>query len=295
MPEPFRHHPLFQAFQQVEGWVEPGFEPSHYGASFRDWLFTGESKGLTERRWANVGNPDLGEEYFEWIALLAAVATAKERFRMFELGAGWGRWSVYAAMLCRQRELPFHAVAIEPEPSHFEWLQMVFRDNGLDPAAHDLREAAVAPNARQVGLAGIDNPRQEYGHYVATGIKGLVRRLRGGHQMRKVKAVSLASLLENDPRVDLIDMDIQGMEAKVLRSVSAEQLRRVRIIHVGTHSREVEGEIRKSFAQMGWLNAFSFPCYSKSETPFGLVDFEDGVETWVNPAAPCVLERIQAR
>jgi FkbM family methyltransferase len=295
MPEIFRHHPLFHTFQPYEGWVEPGFELSYFGANFRDWLFTGESKGFAQRRWESVGYPDVGEEYFEWIALLAAIATANGRFRMFELGAGWGRWSVYAAMLCRQRGLPFRVVAVEPEPSHFERLQMVFRDNGMDRAEHDLREAAVAPDAGPVGLAGIDNPRREYGHYVAAGVGGLVRRLRGGHKLRKVNAVSLASLLEKDPCVDLIDMDIQGMEAKALAAVSAGQLRNVRIIHVGTHSPEVESQIRKRFARMGWLNAFSFSCYSECETPFGTVRFEDGVETWVNPAAAPVLERIQAR
>src|ERR1700680_1300658 len=108
MSEPFNPHPFFRDFHPYEGWSEPGFEPWHFGAQFRDWLFTGKSKGYTERRMVSIGHPELTEEHFDWSAVLRAVATAERHFRMFELGAGWGRWSIAAAMLCRQRHLPFH-------------------------------------------------------------------------------------------------------------------------------------------------------------------------------------------
>jgi FkbM family methyltransferase len=295
MAEIFHHHRLFDTFQPFDGWVEAGFEAGPFGANIRDWLLTGESKGITTRRRCCVGNPDLSEEYFEWIALLAAVATARDRFRIFELGAGWGRWSIYAAMLVRQRGLPFHSVAVEPEPSHFEWLQMAFRDNGLDPVDHDLRQAVVGTSSSTVMLAETGCPKVNYGQYVAEGIQGLARRLRSRHEVTRVNAVALASLLETDSSVDLIDMDIQGMEAKVLSGVSARHLRNVRIVHIGTHSHGIEASIRASFRRWGWLNVWSFPCRSECSTPFGTVRFEDGVETWVNPAAETVLEAIQRR
>ncbi len=204
---------------------------------------------------------------------------------MFELGAGWGRWSIAAAMLCRQRSLPFHLVAIEPEPSHFEWLQMTFRDNGLEPAEHDLRLAAVMPQKGSVRLAG-ENNAHHYGHYVTLGIGGLLRRLRNQHAARETDAVSLRELLEKYPSVDLIDMDIQGMEARTLASVPPELLRRVRIIHIGTHSPRIERELTGMFEQLEWINVFSFPGHSETKTPFGTVAFPaDGVQTWVNPAA----------
>ena len=295
MHEVIQHHPLFRAFSPFEGWAQPGFEISFFGASLRDWLFTGASKGLNEKRKVFVGYPEPDEEYFEWIALLAAVATSTDRFTMFELGAGWGRWSVYAAKLCEQRSLPFQLFAVEPEPTHFEWLQMVFRDNGLDCAAHDLREAVVSPDGRPVHLAGKDDPRREYGHYIPSGIYGWARSLLLRHHLRKVKAVTLSELLRTCPAVDLIDMDIQGMESRVLASVSPEELRKARVIHVATHSPEVEAEVKALFTRAGWLNAFSFPCSSTTATPFGVLSFQDGVETWVNPSAPQVREMMRSR
>jgi FkbM family methyltransferase len=214
---------------------------------------------------------------------------------MLELGAGWGRWSVYAAMLCRQRRLPFTLVAVEPEPSHFQWLQMVFQDNGIETRDHHLYEAAVVPGGQVARLAGIDDPLREYGHYVSSGLKNWLRTLRGRHAVREVKGVSLREILLAHPHIDLVDMDIQGMEDKVIRSVSPQDLDRVRILHIGTHSRAVESRLRRTLRRLGWRNAFSFPCYSESQTPFGEVRFEDGVETWVHPQATSELDLLLSR
>jgi FkbM family methyltransferase len=295
MPETLARHPVFERFRPFEGWVEPGFEASFFGAKFRDWLFSGESKGLNTGRVERVGYPELNEEYFEWIALLSAVATASQQFRMFELGAGWGRWSAFAAQVCRQRGLAVHLVAVEPEPSHFEWLQMVFEDNALETGEYELWEAAVTTKGGTAALAGEDDPRREYGHYVPAGLRGYLRLLRARHASRKVTAVNLEAILDRHPVVDLIDMDIQGVEAQVLAAVPPAKLRGVRMIHVGTHSRKSESGVRKLFIRLGWHHAFSFPCYSASETPFGAVQFEDGVEAWINPAAQELLEMINAR
>jgi FkbM family methyltransferase len=169
---------------------------------------------------------------------------------------------------------------------------MTFRDNGLDPAEHDLRQAAVMPETGLVTLAGAKSAH-EYGHYVAMGLDGLVRRLRHMHASRKASAVGFRELLEKYPTVDLVDMDIQGMEAQTLDSVSRELLERVRIIHVGTHSRKIERELTRIFTRIGWRNVFSFPGHSENDTPFGMIAFpEDGVQTWVNPAAESAIAQM---
>jgi FkbM family methyltransferase len=293
MPPP--PHPLFSAFDEFDGPAAPGFQKSYFGAQFRDWLFTGQSSEVAQSGRIHVGYPPVAEEYFEWIALLGAVASAKDRFCMLELGAGWGRWSVYAAMLCRQRRLPFTLVAVEPEPSHYQWLQMVFQDNGIDPRERHLYEAAVVPSGQVARLAGIDDPLREYGHYVSSGVKNWLRARRGRHAVRDVKGVSLRELLVAHPKIDLVDMDIQGLEEKVMRSVTPQDLDRVRMLHIGTHSRAVEASLKRTLHRLGWNNAFSFPCYSVSQTPFGEVRFEDGVETWVHPQAGSGLDLLLGR
>ncbi len=64
---------------------------------------------------------------------------------MVDLGAGFGRWLVKGATAVRQchGDLPIRLIGVEAEPTHFEWLKQHFNDNGLDPAQHELIEAAV--------------------------------------------------------------------------------------------------------------------------------------------------------
>ena len=71
---------------------------------------------------------------------------------MVYLGAGYGRWLVKGAAAVRQchGDLPIKLIGVEAEPTHFEWLKQHFNDNGLDPAQHELIEAAVDGQERTV-------------------------------------------------------------------------------------------------------------------------------------------------
>jgi hypothetical protein len=38
------------------------------------------------------------------------------------------------------------------------------------------------------------------------------------------------------------------------------------------------------FLKYGWIPRFQFPCETKGvPTPFGLIDFQGGVQSWENP------------
>jgi hypothetical protein len=70
------------------------------------------------------------------------VVEAIDEFTMAALGAGWRRWLIAAASAVKQyRDIPFHAIGVEAEPTHFKWMLEHFRDNGLDPVDHNLMEA----------------------------------------------------------------------------------------------------------------------------------------------------------
>src|ERR1700740_3178360 len=104
------HHPIFEKFDVLSSSeVAPEF---HYGflgevrrTSFEDMLTT--ALGLEPIVYAagqiRRGDcPKLGEEYFEWIDVLETVVAATEFFTMIELGAGYGRWLVRAALAVKR-------------------------------------------------------------------------------------------------------------------------------------------------------------------------------------------------
>jgi FkbM family methyltransferase len=279
-------HPVFHLFGGFDGWAEPGFERSFYGSNIRDWLYTGVSKGLTDRRHVHIEHPPVDEEYFEWIALLTAVENARGRFCFAELGAGWGRWMVSAAVVCRQKSLALSLIGVEPEPSHFEWLRMALQDNDINPDEHQLFLGAVGSREGEVLLAGPDEPRTTYGNR-AIGYEQLPAWEKiEGFIFRPVPSVTLETLFAKHASIDLVDMDVQGTEAEIVASGIDVLNRKVRMIHIGTHSAEVEAELTTLFSTHGWLKGFAFPAQTKTRTPFGIVTFGDGAQTWVNPREP---------
>jgi FkbM family methyltransferase len=255
--------------------------------------FTATWGGSLVRRRAPLGHPEpdnyvcvpsriptANDTLFEWHSLACAIRDARDRFVFVELGAGHGKWSVSAALVCRRRGLPCDVIAVEAEPTHYKMMKAHFEDNGLDWREHTLIEAAVAPEAGEVhftvgaadawwGQAILPTP--DYGYGAIEGVS-----------VKSVPAVTVSSILETVDRVDLIDMDIQGAEAGVI-AASVEVLgKKVRRLHIGTHSAEVEAQIRATLSRAGWRPRWDFPCESEVRTPYGRVLFEDGVQAWRN-------------
>jgi FkbM family methyltransferase len=284
-------HGVFDKFGHYDGWAEPGFERWFYGVNVRDWLLTGQSKGLHDRREVHIEHPPVNEEYFEWIALLAAILAARGRFCMAELGAGWGRWMVTAAVLCRQRGLPVRLIGVEAEPSHFDWMKMALRDNDVDPAEHDLWYGAVTDrDTDNVMLTGPEPPETVWGHRTIRPDERRDWESLPGYRIRLVPGYSLKTLFAKHDYIDLVDMDVQGTELDIVSAAFETLNAKVGVVHIGTHPpASVDKGLTKVFRANRWVNAYSYPPHAEADTAFGRVAFVDGVQTWVNPARADVL------
>ncbi len=104
----------------------------------------------------------------------------------------------------------------------------------------------------------------------------------GGWGGIMVDVVPLSAVLADYDLIDLLDMDVQGAEADVIDSSIDLLNKRVKLIHIGTHSTDIEHRIRTTLADAGWTNVWDFPLQSETQTPFGIVHFDDGVQTWKN-------------
>jgi len=240
--------------------------------------------------------PPIDEEYFEWIDILESVCSAQGEYVMFELGAGYGRWVVRAACALRQREpVKCHLVAVEAEPKHFEWLLQHFRDNGLDPEAHTVLHRVISNTTDDslflIGAPAGHNfqPDKWYGQWTASrfsaGLYAALRVImpRNGKQAIKVHSVTLQDLLKDFERVDLIDFDVQGEELRIISSALDAIDRKVARLHIGTHGRNIERRLRHLLAEHGWKCLADYPSSATSETPWGPVRFQDGLQSWSNP------------
>jgi hypothetical protein len=98
-----------------------------------------------------------------------------------------------------------------------------------------------------------------------------------------VDATTLSELLDRSPIVDLIDMDVQGAELESVASALGLITDKVRRLHIGTHNAEVEVGLRSALGGAGWELSTDYGCGSTRDTPYGRVNFQDGVQSWVNP------------
>ena len=106
---------------------------------------------------------------------------------------------------------------------------------------------------------------------------------KSGWRSIEIPAVTLTALLRDLDRVDLIDMDVQEEELKIVRSAIDELDRRVCRLHIGTHGRKLEQGLKETLGSHGWICHFDYACGSTTETAFGPVTFGDGVQSWTNP------------
>jgi FkbM family methyltransferase len=287
-----KHHRIFENFACWEGEVKTGFSVNFLGNVTRDNFFTLRPRN-PEQRFVRTKLPGFDEEYFEWIDLLEAVTLAEELFTMIELGAGYGRWLTNAvAALRRTKRLPYKLIGVEPEPCHYKWMKVHFKDNGVDLQKCRLVKAAAANKDESVWFY-VGRADEWYGQAIAPAPSGnLLQKIKasvtkrntiGSDKVRKVKSISLNTLLQPLERVDLIDLDVQGAELEVLEA-SCEQLStKVRRVHIGTHGPTIENGLRALFRGLGWESLNDYGSNSECETPYGDIKFQDGVQTWINP------------
>jgi FkbM family methyltransferase len=203
---------------------------------------------------------------------------------------------VSAAALCRQRGLPFTLIGVEAEPSHFEWIKWVLRDNDIDPDEHHLWYGAAADrDADGILLTGPDPPEKVWGHRTVRPDEVASWESLPGYKMRTVPGYSLKTILAPCASVDLVDIDIQGVEYDILAPAFETLNAKVSAVHVGTHSKSIDAALKALFKRQGWLKACAYPSHSDTNTRFGRVTFVDGAQTWVNPARPDLLDVLLER
>lgn len=275
---------IFSEFDPWYGEAPAGFDVSFLGQRTDVSFNTGWADSeRTVNRMAWPPWPTLSEETFEWIALFRSILEARQTFTMVELGAGYGRWLVAAACAVRRRrpDLSLRLMGVEAEPTHFRWLEKHFLDNDLKPKDHQLVEGAVGTENGKALLTKAADPAAVYGQRLVESTEEA--KSHGAGDTFVVNTYALSKLLDGFEIVDLIDIDIQGAELDVISAAPEDLNRKVKRIHIGTHSHDIESGLRKLFNRLGWRCESDFSCQERCPTGYGYIDFQDGVQTWANP------------
>ena len=230
----------------------------------------------------------------EWMGTLRSVLEAKNHFVVMELGAGWGPWLVTSYAAAQQRGITdVQLVGIEGSQGHFDYLLTHLSDNGIDPNQHTMLHGIIGTQDGIAYFPKLADPQRDWGAQAYT-LGDLDQSLdenktkftdyRGltFNSLEEVRSFSLATLLAQYDRVDLIHCDIQDSEGEVIPKAFDELNKRVRRIVIGTHSRKSEGALLSVFGPSGWVLEADQPChYEVKENRVALTN--DGVQVWANP------------
>lgn len=275
------NHPVFTQFRPV----------TSRGTGQHTFDFTGTAtRGSFKRGWekhvapagaaAVPSLPPPNEHYLDWVALLSAVSKAHGCFRMAELGAGYAPWVVRGAMASRQTPsiTSLELLAVEADPVHHSWAREHFSDNGLDPDDYWLLEGAVSTTDQGVAFPVIAAPEEDYG-------AGLLKAATGS-ATRQVASYTLESLLEKfSGPLDLLHIDIQGEEYRVIPDALPAIARAVKSMVIGTHvSDSQHDQLVALLEDAGWLPQLVLSRNTEHDLPWGQIKTNDGFLWLLNTA-----------
>ena len=301
-----QHHHVFSHFRPYTGELPPNCDLDFLGTLVPLEFMQGLFPLITYTRKVEKFYVHNDEEYFEWVDLLESVVAASGTYTMIDLGAGYGRWSVRAAYAAKQYnpKLRCRLIAVEPEPTVYGWMRKHFSNHGVGRWRHKLIHAAVSEQPGKVhfyigGPRGgpfdrppsawygqfltkdydLKNPAKRDGNYAGFN----VYLHESGWRSIRVPSISLRTILKKLDRVDFITLDIEGQELPTLTAAIAGVDAKVKRLHIGTHGVEIEAGLRQLLSDHGWRCLADYSLQQTSETPWGVISFDNGVQSWVNP------------
>lgn len=220
----------------------------------------------------------------EWAAALRSVEAAGDRYRILELGCGWGCWMTNMGIAARSRGKTVELIGIDADENHLRWAADTLELNGFTGEQYRLMHGVAAAVPGRALFPRAAAGTANYGRS-AEMLSGAMDGIREDPTDSMVLPCVTLAELANHGSIDLLHIDIQGAEAEFVNGSFAQIQQHVRRVLVGTHSRIIEGELMSRFQQAGWGLEMERPVIAPlvGGRP---VTHIDGVQLWVNPQHP---------
>ena len=236
--------------------------------------------------------PDDGfhAETIEYVACLTSVENAGSSYTMFELGAGWGPWMSIAGTAARKKGIKnINLIGVEGIHNKISFIKKHLTENLLRPETEDMKtcfkdvnsiiyDGVINTDGNEVEF--LDSPDTEYGASLVDGVN------RGSRGKNTVKGYSLSVISSDYDYIDFIHIDIQGYELELVKKSIDILRKKVRFLFIGTHSREIEGELLNILYENNFKLFREQPCRvlwpeSKPDNFINLT-VKDGGQFWIN-------------
>ncbi|WP_209322350.1 hypothetical protein [Brevundimonas sp. AJA228-03] len=217
----------------------------------------------------------------EWGAALRAVDLAGPRFTMIELGCGWGCWVNNMGAAARATGRDVRLIGVEGDSKYAELAHAAMARNGFTDDQWTIINGIAAGTS---GTALF--PRQ-----VGTGDWGLEPVFDATEEQQReaiesgafnvLPMVPLRDITADHERIDLLHIDIQGGETAFVSECLDVMNEKVGYVVIGTHTRQIEGELFDILSGAGWILEMERPAVLML-TEAGPITTVDGLQGWRN-------------
>jgi hypothetical protein len=274
---------------EVGGWIS-----RMYSKKDNEPIFMGDYK-VEDFKDMNIRKP-VGEDLLETYNLWTAIKkNTRDEFNMIELGAGCGLWSMIGHHINKTiTNKKFNCLAVECEPTHLSFLERNIKDNNsigieiIDGVVDDQDEKEMELDY---------DPKMAYSWYGQN-----INNRSDCPMVKSCKPYKLSTLLKNRDYWNTIHFDIQESELRVINEAWEDINKRVKFMHIGTHSTDIENYLYKKFKNDSrWEIHQFYKCghylnKTFNNTIFGGIEFVDGVLfvenkmlDWTNPKNKVIL------
>jgi FkbM family methyltransferase len=226
------------------------------------------------------------ERIFERYVMASIIESfTQPRVNFVEIGAGYGEWCMAFDGLINHTSLKglfidCNCIGIEPDLIHFGWLQKHLEVNGIKGKAY---QAVVSDKIGSVCITKSTNPDYDYGQRIVSSgfdlktIYGLFKWIKG--DIERVESYTMDSMFLKfpNPHVNLVHIDVQGAEDKVLQGAQG-MIKNGLIDYfmIGTHSDSKHDKV-KSMLDGRYVFVADIRPNSVGETVIGDVEVQDGI------------------
>lgn len=218
----------------------------------------------------------------EWASCLRAVDLAKDRFTMLELGCGWGCWMNNLGIAAKSAGKKINLYGVEADQEHLQYAKLALSDNGISQEEYVLSRGIAGKQGGIALFPRIHSGVDWGGEAVFNPDKEQLKKARESGAYIQIPIIDIKKLLENESKLDLLQVDIQGAELDVLTELFDVLCQKVRYIVIGTHSKQIEAGLFELFLPSNlWKLEMERPAF------FNLVDgipviSVDGVQSYRN-------------
>jgi FkbM family methyltransferase len=230
-----------------------------------------------------IPDDSLRAEAIEYLATMDSLERApSDSFTMAEVGASYAPWTCVGAVLAKRTGRKANLVAVEASSFLFDLIPVHLRENGVEPSEIRLINGAAGARPGILYFPKVTNPGDNGSQTADAPLETDYVGRQVEHE--EVTAHPLVDLLP-DGVVDLIHIDVQGVEYGVIEAAIDVLDERVRAMFIGTHSRLIEGQLLDLLHSHGWQlvreRPTKFVYHQERPDVIGWTT-RDGGQYWIN-------------